>query len=228
MTNVVVNDDNYKLPRLFYSLDHEDRISSKWLAKETDKQHKHVLRDINNALKKLNGPNLDHSITVINSTGYHNREKEYLLSLELATIVLSHYQGKKSEQAFNLVYEALHYYRNKAPLLEKENLDLKSQVQILKSQSQKKIEKEKKSTYLLPIFDTDIFGNEYVCRFELKEKKELSVDELKISKIFHNNKIISGLQKKTLDLLTSLVGNQNLIMNSIAKLILKEGQNPEC
>lgn len=220
MSGVLSMDLNHTVPKIFYSVDKENKISSKWISKETEKKHYHVLRDIDHVLTKLNAPNLDNSISIIESCGYHNREKEYRISLELATILLSQYQGKKSEQALNLVYEALYYYRNRAPVLEEENLELKNQIESLKSQ--KKIEKEKKSTYTLPIFDTDLFGNPYISRCEVKEKKDLSETELQISNIVHINRTLVGLQKRNADYVTDFVGSQMDFMNEILKLISKQ------
>lgn len=120
MSDMIYTEQNSKLPKLFNSLDIEDKISSKWIAKETNKRHGNVLRDIGNISKKLINSNLSQSINIIESTGYNGLEKEYLISLELAIIVLSHYEGKKAEQALALVYEALHYFMNRAPLIESE------------------------------------------------------------------------------------------------------------
>jgi hypothetical protein len=228
MSEMSLCEKTNRVPKIFNSLGNEDKISSRWIAKETDKKHKNVLRDIDSILPKLTGSNLSQSIIVIDSIGYHNSEKEYLIGLELAVIILSRYQGKKAELALNLVCEALHYYINKAPLFESEILELKKQIEILKSQ--KKIEKEKKSTYNVPIFDIDIFGNYYVSRTESREKQTLSNMELDASKILHMDKTMSGLNKKYSEVITSFIGSHINYVNTVAKMILnqEEKKNDNC
>lgn len=98
-------------PSLLAALDTEHRISSKWIAKETGKLHKNVLRDIE-MLKDEAGSDLS---TLFRPNG---DVAEVLLGLPPAILVLSRYEGVKAIGARRLILDALTYFIHRAPYVE--------------------------------------------------------------------------------------------------------------
>lgn len=112
-----------QLPSIMNAVDASNRISSKWISKETGKSHKNVLRDIETLVEEDNSSGSDLSQT----KDARQRITECFLPIATAVVLLGRYTGPRAIAARRLMVEAVNYFIYRAPFSEKRIRDLEEE-----------------------------------------------------------------------------------------------------
>lgn len=140
-------------PALLSALDSEQRISSKWIASETDKKHFHVTRDLERLIKEH--PNLDAICErIVNDRG---QLQEWRLPLEVAILILAGYTGPRAVAAQDAILVALRYFLTRAPYMEKREEQSNEEIVFLRNENQRLAENQKTSLRTHPRKSTKRF-----------------------------------------------------------------------
>jgi len=185
-------------PALISSLDKDRRISSKWIAQECDKQHKHVIRDIQEKFGDFQGPNPDR--TVIHRK--NGQIQEVLLSLTKTLVLMSGYGGEKAAQSRSIVEMAVDYFINRAPQLEQELREMKEKLGWVQKRYKRDVQKELPGSpssvsirvrgEVLPGFPPP----DYVTIKVSPEEAQKRPDAVILAELTHVKKVLVGVTKK--------------------------------
>lgn len=193
------------------ALDSDNRISSKWIAEVTGKKLKHINRDIHTMLKGT-GPNLDRLRFTKNEQGLI---VEIFMPLTFAIILLSRYRGPKSEQARELIKQALDYFLNRAPVLEAELAEAKRKLEETNKKQLRKPASKNKETWLVPIYAEPLFDDglnqKVIVAYDRKRLDELNPKQAVIVQLEHVRAIMHGVQKKEQEIFEMLMNHEGIM-----------------
>lgn len=187
-----------QVPAILSSLDASQRVSSIWLSRNMERQHKHVLRDVDLLIEEA-GPFEDPG--VLTEKRDNGQTSCAWIPLEMSILLLSRASGSRAAAARKLILQALRYFIRRAPEAEAEIATLRSQ------KTPKRLPGPRAGMLPIPVTQEGMFGGPVITHYVLMPKETANDMAVAKGQLRHLQRQMEGMSKKVNRLQSKLDGH---------------------